>query len=96
MLDPTGSNQMIDTSNDPKIIESTHSGVVTREGVTIKLCIYRLERTKWTLEVVDAQGTSTVWDDEFETDDDALAEFERTVRESGMLEFVPTTSKRLN
>jgi hypothetical protein len=87
---------MIDTSNDPKLIDSAHSGAVTREGVTIKLCIYRLEHTKWTLEVVDSEGTSAVWDVEFETDDDALAEFERTVRESGMLEFVPTASKRLN
>ena len=87
---------MIDTSDDPKIIDSKHNGFVTREGVTIELCIYRLEHTKWTLEVVDTEGTSTVWDDEFETDDDALVEFERTVRESGMLEFLPAASKQAN
>lgn len=87
---------MIDTSNDPKIIASKHNGHVTRDGVTVELCIYRLEDTKWTLEVVDAEGTSTIWDDEFETDDDALAEFERTVRESGMLEFMPAASRRAN
>lgn len=60
-----------------------------------KLCIYRLERTKWTLEVVDAEGNSTVWGDEFESDDDALAEFERTVQESGMLEFMPAEAAEL-
>ena len=87
---------MIDTSDDPKIIDSKHSGFVTRDGVTVELCIYRLEHTKWTLEVVDKEGTSTVWDDEFETDDDALVEFERTVRESGMLEFLPAASKQAN
>lgn len=87
---------MIDTSNDPEVIDSKHSGFITRDGVTVELCIYRLEDTKWTLEVVDADGTSTVWDDEFDTDDDALAEFERTVRESGMLEFHPTASKQVN
>ena len=87
---------MIDTSNVPKIIESRHSGYVTRDGVTIELCIYRLEYTKWALEVVDAEGTSTVWDEEFESDDEALAEFERTVRVSGMLEFLPIASKRGN
>lgn len=87
---------MIDTSNDPKVIDSKHCGFITRDGVTVELCIYRLEDTKWTLEVVDAEGTSTVWDDPFETDDDALAEFERTVRESGMLEFQPSASKRVN
>ena len=87
---------MIDTSKDPEVIDSKHNGFITRDGVTIELCIYRLEDTKWTLEVVDADGTSTVWDDEFDTDDEALAEFERTVRQSGMLEFQPTASKRVN
>lgn len=87
---------MIDTSNDPKVIDSKHTGYITREGVTVELCIYRLEHTKWTLEVVDAEGNSTVWDDEFESDDDALAEFERTVQESGMLEFMPAATKRPN
>jgi hypothetical protein len=87
---------MIDTSNDPKVIDSKHTGYITREGVTVELCIYRLEHTKWTLEVVDAEGNSTVWDDEFESDDDALAEFERTVQQSGMLEFMPAATKRPN
>lgn len=87
---------MIDTSNDPEVIDSKHSGVITRDGVTIELRIYRLEETKWTLEVVDAEGTSTVWDNDFDTDDDALAEFEHSVRESGMLEFQPTASKQVN
>lgn len=87
---------MIDTSKDPKLIDSKHSGYVTRDGVTVELCIYRLEHTKWTLEVVDAEGNSTVWEEEFESEDDAFAEFERTVRESGMLEFLPTASKHAN
>jgi uncharacterized protein len=87
---------MNDNSNNPKLIDSRHSGYVTRDDVTIELCIYRLQHSKWTLEVVDAEGTSTVWDEEFETDDDALAEFERTVRDDGMLEFVPAASKRVN
>lgn len=87
---------MFDTSNDPKVIDSKHSGFITRDGVTVELCIYRLEDTKWTLEVVDNEGTSTVWDGEFDTDDDALVEFERTVLESGMLEFQPTASKQVN
>ena len=38
--------------------------------------------TRWTLEVVDAGGISTVWDGEFDIDEDALSEFERPVRES--------------
>jgi hypothetical protein len=80
---------------DPKIIDSHHSGTFTKDGVTVQLCIYRLANTRWTLEVVDAEGTSTVWDDEFATDDEASEEFLRAI-ENGMLEFQPTASKRAN
>jgi hypothetical protein len=83
-------------SEDPELIRSRHSRYFTHDGVTVELCIYRLENTKWTLEVVDADGTSTVWDDEFETDDDAHAEFLRSIEESGMLEFQPVGSKKAN
>ena len=65
------------------------------DDVTVELCIYRLEHTKWTLDVVDAGGTSTVWDDEFETDDAAYAEFQKTIAE-GMFEFQPAASKHFN
>ena len=83
-------------SEDPKLISSRHNGNFTRDGVTVELCIYRLANTRWTLEVVDADGTSTVWDDEFETDDDAHAEFLRSIEEFGMLEFHPVVSNKAN
>ena len=83
-------------SEDPELISSRHNGYFTRDGVTVELCIYRLADTKWTLEVVDADGTSTVWDGEFETDDDARAEFLRNIEESGMLEFQPAVSNKVN
>ena len=86
---------MTDSEKDPEIITSRHNGYVTKDNVTVQLCIYRLENTKWTLEVVDAEGTSTVWDDEFETDDAAYAEFQKTIAQ-GMLELQPTASKRVN
>ena len=80
---------------DPEIINSQHCGYVTKDGVTVELCIYRLEDTKWALEVVDEEGGSTVWDEEFETDDDAYAEFQKTIAD-GMLEFQPTATKSVN
>jgi hypothetical protein len=61
----------------------------------VQLYIYRLANTRWTLEVVDAEGTSTVWDDVFETDDEAREEFSRTIK-NGMLEFQLAASKRPN
>jgi hypothetical protein len=69
---------------DPKLISSKHNGSFTRNGVTVQVCIFRLEDTKWTLEVVDEKGTSIVWDSEFETDDAAHAEFLRSVETEGL------------
>jgi hypothetical protein len=51
---------------DPKLIASKHNGMFTRDGVTVQVCIYRHEHTKWTLELVDVKGTSIVWDNEFD------------------------------
>ena len=83
------------TMPDPEIIKSRHSGTFTKDGVTVEVCIYRLANTRWTLEVVDCEGTSTAWDDEFETDDAALAEFLSSVA-AGMVEYQPAASKRVN
>ena len=78
--------------HDPKIIKSPFTGWFTRDGVTVDVHIYRLEDTDWTLEVIDQQGTSTVWDDLFATDKAAHDEFMRTVEADGMLEFMCSPS----
>jgi len=38
--------------------------------------------------VVNAANTSIVWEEPFATDEDAYAEFERTVAEEGMRTFL--------
>ncbi len=74
---------------EPNILHSGLSGVVSQDGITVKVFIYRLEHeTTWTLEVVNSAGTSTVWDEKFASDEDARAEFQRTVAEEGMSEFL--------
>ena len=70
--------------SDPKLIDSKHNGKFSRDGLTVEVCIYRLEHTKWTLEIVDENGTSIVWDNEFDTDDAAHAEFLRSVETEGL------------
>jgi len=42
----------------------------------------------WSLEVVDHEGGSTVWDDLFATDKEALEEFERTIAADGFSTFL--------
>jgi hypothetical protein len=56
-------------------------GDVSRGGITIRVEIYRLagRGEGWSLEVVDQEGGSTVWDDLFATDQEAYAEFCRAL-----------------
>ena len=76
-------------SREPNLVISSLSRTVKRDGTTVEISIYRLEeQTSWTLEVVNSKGTSFVWDDSFDTDEDAYAEFERTVNEEGMKTFL--------
>ena len=74
---------------DYTIIRSKLSGSLTQEDVTVEVCIYRgdAERT-WILEVVDVEGTSTVWDEGFPTEQAALDELKRTIEKEGMAIFV--------
>jgi hypothetical protein len=69
---------------DPTIITSPLSGPFTEGDVTVNVQIYRLQDTKWSLEVVHSKGTSTVWDDLFDTDAAAKAEFHRAISEEGL------------
>ncbi len=74
---------------DPKIVTSRLSRTVTKDGVTVEVSIIRLEgETEWSLEVINDKSTSIVWDDLFATDEDAFAEFERTVAEEGIRTFL--------
>mgnify|MGYP006194117395 CR=1 FL=1 len=74
---------------DPNIIVSGHSQTFNKDGVTVEVHIYRLEHDpKWALEVVNDHGTSIVWGDLFDTDDEAFAAFEEAVEEDGMATFL--------
>ena len=66
------------------LIYSKHCQPVTRNGQTVKVKIYSSGKNDWILEVVDGDNNSTVWDDPFNTDDEAFQEFERTLNEEGI------------
>ena len=69
----------------PKYVESKHNGPVTVGRVTVRLCIYRRTDQKvWRLEIVDEDDNAVIWDDEFDTDDEAHAEFLNAVRLEGL------------
>jgi hypothetical protein len=74
---------------EPNLVTSGLSRHVTLGGITVQLCIYRLEtETGWSLEVVNSAGTSIVWESLFPSDDAANEEFLRTVGEEGMTAFL--------
>lgn len=79
------------TTNDHDEIElSEHSSEVTQDGITVQVGIYRPAGSQdgWTLEVVDEDDNSLIWEDTFESDLDAWNEFERALSEEGIEQLV--------
>jgi len=63
----------LDLLVEPPLITSPLSQQITHHGVTVQVDIYG-DSDGWILEIIDATGTSQVWEDPFETDAQALAE----------------------
>ncbi|WP_092685617.1 hypothetical protein [Albimonas donghaensis] len=78
---------MID--DEPKLVTSSNSQRVIVDGYTFTIEIYRLETDKtWTLEVVDGEGVSHVWDDPFSSDKDAWTAALQEIEAGGPLAFM--------
>ena len=76
-------------SGTPRSSNRGFHRMVKKSGVTVEVSIIRLEHaTEWSLGVMNPARTSIVWDDLFTSDDEAFAEFERTVAEEGMRTFL--------
>ena len=69
------------TDSDEPIMHSPLSQSVTRDGKTVSIEIYDDGEGGWLLEVIDEYGTSTVWDDSFATDQEALADALKAIDE---------------
>lgn len=73
------------TEKDPQIILSPKSCRVIEGDITIEVRIFRLaDSNEWTLEVVDENDASLVWNDAFPSDEAAWQAFEDDVRELGL------------
>ena len=76
---------------EPNLIESELSRQITIDGHEFRINICRIDTVpQWSLEVVDENGTSTVWDDLFDTDQAALSEVLRAIKEEGASAFLET------
>ena len=63
---------MIADDDEPSLVTSAKSRRIVVDGYSFSIDIYRLESDKtWILEVVDQEGTSHVWDQQFVSDAEA-------------------------
>jgi len=83
--------------DDYEIMHSPLSKEFTRDGMTVRVNIFRGETDDgWLLEVVDQENASTVWDEKFETDQEALDQFLSTIEKEGIASFLRDPSVKLN
>lgn len=64
--------------------DSPLSQKISSGGKTVEIEIYRGGGSDWHLEVVDQFGNSTVWDDQFKSDAEALEVARSTIKEEGI------------
>ncbi len=74
---------------EDKLITSELSQEISSGGRTIKAEIYKLEsQEEWTLEIEDEFNNSTVWDDTFATESEALIEAKKSILAEGVKKFI--------
>ena len=82
--------------SDPEIIMSPLCREITRDGTKIQVDIYRGEdKSGWILEVIDEENTSTVWDDPFDTDREALDTVMEVIEKDGIRSFLEGESEEM-
>jgi hypothetical protein len=73
--------------------ESPLSQKISAGGKTVEVQIYRGGGSGWHLEVVDEFGNSTVWDDQFASDTEALNEAKSTIKDEGIDSLIGLPSR---
>ena len=75
--------------SNPEIIMSPLCRESTVEGTTIQVDIYRCEDDSgWILEVIDEENASTIWDEPFDTDQEALDAVLIVIEQDGIRSFL--------
>ncbi len=81
---------------EPELVHSSLSQSVEVEGQTVVIEIYKLENElQWTLELVDEDNSSLVWDELFDTDFLALNEAKQTLAKEGLSAFTNAEQAQL-
>jgi hypothetical protein len=82
--------------SDPEIVMSPLCQEIIEDGTKVQVDIYRGEDDSgWILEVVDEENASTVWDDPFDTDKEALDTVMEVIEKDGIKSFLEGDSKAM-
>jgi len=82
---------------DPEIVMSQLCREIIQDGIGIQVDIYRGEDDSgWILEVIDEENTSTVWDDPFNTDREALDAVMEVIEQDGIRSFFEGESEEMH
>tara|TARA_B100000378_G_scaffold71776_1_gene55131 strand:+ start:6251 stop:6511 length:261 start_codon:yes stop_codon:yes gene_type:complete len=76
--------------NSIELAISSLSQNLSADGKTVKVEICRGEDGGWNLAIIDEFGTSTIWDEEFDTEAAALKEAKATIRDEGIDSLICT------
>ena len=81
-----------------ELVHSPLSRKITHDSLTVEVFIYRGKdvEDEWSLEIVDHEGGSTVWDDTFKTDKAAFDEAMLTIETEGIVTFLRDPKHSLN
>jgi hypothetical protein len=75
--------------SEPEIIMSPLCREIIKDGTRIQVDIYRGEsETGWILEVIDEEEASTIWDEPFDTDQEALDTVIKVIELDGIRSFL--------
>ena len=75
--------------SDPEIVMSPLCREITGDDTRIQVDIYRGEHESgWILEVIDEENASTVWDEPFDTDREALDAVMEIIEREGIRSFL--------
>jgi len=78
-----------DSNYDELVEHSPLECDVTREGVTVRVVIFRMRsEMTWVLQIKDERGGATLWDRRFRSDQAALDEALQTIQTEGIRQFV--------
>jgi len=83
--------------SDPEIVMSPLCREIIEDDTKIQVDIYRGENeTAWILEVIDEENASTIWDEPFDTDQEALDTVMEVIEQDGIRSFLDGESELMH